>query len=352
VTQINESIWLDLFTAGAISFGLAYYLLKKLNQYFELKSQRALANFAMISFGFSVYQTLNELIVYPMQGLATNYSRLSDHIIYGMLSIPAIMLGVAKLIGLRKSGATKSESFAAKTKRVFSNSSHSEQFYSEALDEYESRRRKRGLYARLYSQYKGDESLVKAEYLKVRVNELSSASVKLQDSYKTAPRHLPIGNSNSDEFKSPLSLLIGSQAFMWTVIVTVVLAVSWYFVEGGGRFGWHGRLPSEVPLQGYDVHISDGKTPCNYRKTGIKISFAPNATNHKVIVNTSDASGSDTRTLTLEECVVTDRQHWLCFVEKNYWYYSGSISKENGEFRYAVNADTKVDKCQLPVLFK
>ena len=44
-----------------------------------------------------------------------------------------------------------------------------EEIWEKVLDEYDSAERKKGLYAKLYAEFDGDESKVKAQYLKTRV---------------------------------------------------------------------------------------------------------------------------------------------------------------------------------------
>lgn len=50
---------------------------------------------------------------------------------------------------------------------------HSEDFWANALEEYESSARRPGLYARFFSQSQGNEAVAKASYLKHRVEELT-----------------------------------------------------------------------------------------------------------------------------------------------------------------------------------
>ena len=60
-----------------------------------------------------------------------------------------------------------------KTSAPRKNMSIFDELYLKALDEYESGTKDRALYARLYAENDGDEALVKAKYIKHRVEQMS-----------------------------------------------------------------------------------------------------------------------------------------------------------------------------------
>jgi hypothetical protein len=51
-------------------------------------------------------------------------------------------------------------------------------YWSKAINEFESTARDRGLYAKLYSQYSGDEIRIKAEYLRLRSKTINDRNTK------------------------------------------------------------------------------------------------------------------------------------------------------------------------------
>jgi hypothetical protein len=52
-------------------------------------------------------------------------------------------------------------------------SSVENEIWEQVLDEFETRKRKRSLYAKLFSHYDGDQNKIKSEYMKIRFDEIS-----------------------------------------------------------------------------------------------------------------------------------------------------------------------------------
>jgi hypothetical protein len=100
--QLNTTTALATAVLSAvIGFGLAFYIERKLSSGMQKKSQKILTSIAMISFGYGLMATLNEVIGFPLQGLSIRYDKLAVFVVANMLFLPIIFLAIAKLIGLK-----------------------------------------------------------------------------------------------------------------------------------------------------------------------------------------------------------------------------------------------------------
>lgn len=350
------------------AFGISYLIAQQVEEHYALKDFKKLIVLTSISFGLGFTHILNHLFAGGVENIAIK-SFLT------LLVFPSLFTGI--IIYLRNKKANKIElsnierqrmdavSRTAKTseyqkrksasettfpyKSNHQNSNLIENYYEKAIEEFESRKRKRGLFAKLYSEHNGNEGLVKAEYLKIRAEQFkkedafssTNGEVKANSLTKASTS---LNHSITINYKS----LIGSQMFLWITIIIVTLTLSFLLLpENRYRFSSSNKISA-----GYEVHVSNGKPPCTFRNSGANAIFNVNIAQHKVLVTTQNIDGTDRRNTTLESCVVTDEQHWICLTEKENWYYEGSISKENGEFRYSVKAIDNGDRCHLPVIFK
>jgi hypothetical protein len=104
--QLNTTSALATAVISAIiGFGLAFYIERKLSGGMQKKSQKILTSIAMISFGYGLMATLNEVIGFPLQGLSIRYDKLAVFVVANMLFLPIIFLAIAKLIGLKNKTA-------------------------------------------------------------------------------------------------------------------------------------------------------------------------------------------------------------------------------------------------------
>ena len=200
--QLNTTTALaTALISAVIGFGLAFYIERKLSGGLQNKSQKILTSIAMISFGYGLMATLNEVIGFPLQGLQIRYDKLVGYVIFNMLLIPIVLLVMAKLMGLKvKAGEptisnyeqpTKTRTSSVKlksngnltndtTKQNFKNNIKSDDIlWEEALEEFESRHRIKGLYAKLYTQHDGNEQRIKSQYLKERFEQLKKQQKKI-----------------------------------------------------------------------------------------------------------------------------------------------------------------------------
>jgi len=201
--QLNTTTALaTALISAVIGFGLAFYIERKLSGGLQNKSQKILTSIAMISFGYGLMATLNEVIGFPLQGLQIRYDKLVGYVIFNMLLIPIVLLVMAKLMGLKvKAGEptisnyeqpTKTRTSSVKlksngnltndtTKQNFKNNIKSDDIlWEEALEEFESRHRIKGLYAKLYTQHDGNEQRIKSQYLKERFEQLKKQQKETQ----------------------------------------------------------------------------------------------------------------------------------------------------------------------------
>jgi hypothetical protein len=183
--------------SAVLGFGLAFYIQRILNSRMQKKSQRLLVYIAMISFGIGLTAFLNELIGFPLQGLQIRHEKLVGYVIFNMLLIPIILLVLAKLIGLKvKAGDIDLKTQNSEHVPIVINSSKISPLnsfqehtldleptldsWNEALNEYGSEQRNNGLWAKLFADNAGVESMTKAQYLRIRASEISMHNSKKQ----------------------------------------------------------------------------------------------------------------------------------------------------------------------------
>jgi hypothetical protein len=100
--QLNTTAALvTAIVSAVIGFGLAFYIEKKLSGNMQKKSQKILTSIAMISFGYGLMATLNEVIGFPLQGLQIRSDKLIVYVIANMLFLPIIFISIAKFIGAK-----------------------------------------------------------------------------------------------------------------------------------------------------------------------------------------------------------------------------------------------------------
>lgn len=98
--QLNTtSAFATAFMSAVIGFGLAFYIERKLSKNMQKKSQKIFTSMAMVSFGYGLTATLNEVIGFPLQGLNVKYEKLIGYFLVSMLFLPVIFFAIAKLIG-------------------------------------------------------------------------------------------------------------------------------------------------------------------------------------------------------------------------------------------------------------
>lgn len=98
--QINTNgALITALISAVIGFGLAFYIERKLSGGLQKKSQKILTSIAMMSFGYGLMMTLNEVIGYSLQGLQIRYDKLAISVGLNVFLLPIIFLFVAKLIG-------------------------------------------------------------------------------------------------------------------------------------------------------------------------------------------------------------------------------------------------------------
>lgn len=84
--------------SACIGFGLAFYIERKISASMQKKSQKTLVAIAMISFGYGLMATLNEVVGFPMQGLNIRYDKLVTYVLVNMLMLPVIFIAIAKFM--------------------------------------------------------------------------------------------------------------------------------------------------------------------------------------------------------------------------------------------------------------
>jgi hypothetical protein len=84
-----------IISAG-IGFGLAFFIERKISANMQKKSQKTLVAIAMLSFGYGLMATLNEVFGFPLQGLNIRYDKLVAYVLVNILILPIIFILIAK----------------------------------------------------------------------------------------------------------------------------------------------------------------------------------------------------------------------------------------------------------------
>lgn len=84
--------------SAGIGFGLAFYIERKISASMQKKSQKTLVAIAMISFGYGLMATLNEVVGFPLQGLNIRYDKLVAYVLVNILILPVIFIAIAKFM--------------------------------------------------------------------------------------------------------------------------------------------------------------------------------------------------------------------------------------------------------------
>ena len=87
--------------SAGIGFGLAFYIERKISASMQKKSQKTLVALAMISFGYGLMATLNEVVGFPLQGLNIRYDKLVAYVLVNILILPVIFIAIAKFMATK-----------------------------------------------------------------------------------------------------------------------------------------------------------------------------------------------------------------------------------------------------------
>ena len=90
----------------------------------------------------------------------------------------------------------------SKNNSTLSPKKNDEELWEAAIEEYDSPMRKKGLYAKIYSQKNGNESLVKAEYIKERFEQLKEEEIERRKEKNKIESEYNKNQSAEDSIKS------------------------------------------------------------------------------------------------------------------------------------------------------
>lgn len=166
---------------------VATFIFKKLKPLYETKFQRALLVMLVFSLGYGTADVVNELVGSPLQGLQIRTDKVLQNVIANLTILPAVLWGILFLSNRKKKEQKVSERATDRQEtdqKVTSNkqketenfSQDSLHFWEQALAEYEGETRNKGLWAKLYSEFNGNENSVKAQYISVRAQQLEKKS--------------------------------------------------------------------------------------------------------------------------------------------------------------------------------
>jgi hypothetical protein len=141
----------------------SFFLERKISKLLQTKVQKVLLAIACTLFGIGLIGVLNELIVMPLSGLPTRGQALFKYGFFNILVFP-LLIGVIIWI-LKK----KDIHFPRKNQP-------SEDLYAQAMNEVDVGGRVDGLWAKCFAEASGDERVAKAQYIKIRVQQLQQES--------------------------------------------------------------------------------------------------------------------------------------------------------------------------------
>ena len=215
----------------AIGFAVGYFIFKLTIEkwYGEKRKFSTVAKFnyqlgriacitVMLGFG----QIANELLF-----VIFNESQIRSHKIeLGLFTLLAFPI-LAVLVGVVRNLFANKENTFEDTKNHFDIKSQSKTddiFWEMAITEYEENRRK-GLYARLFTENNGDENKIKSQYIKIRkeeiANELSSVNYYTENTTKSNLQD----NKKSDDKEIKATEVLGlAWLFIWRIWVLIVIS--------------------------------------------------------------------------------------------------------------------------------
>jgi hypothetical protein len=240
MSELNTTAALSTaLLSSAAGFGLAFYIAAKINKGMLSKSQKVLVYVAMTSFGLGLMGVLNELIGFPLQGLSIRGVKVLQYVVANIFIFPIVFLAIAYFLKKRMKQNETGDGFSQALKlgrnKIIINrlpaTDDTDIYFEKAIIEYDSSDRMKGLYARLFSSHYGNENEVKAEYLKIRAEQLRQDELgfandtmnQTEKSYKksnVANQFTEVANLFSEKvFKSS----VYSQVFLFLSIVAFII---------------------------------------------------------------------------------------------------------------------------------
>jgi hypothetical protein len=180
-----------------IGIGIAYIFYTKTSNKLVKKWHQTLHMIGAISISLGVMAIANEYLCYEYLGLEFRGEFVVGKLLTNFILFPLIIY-LPILASMKFSGnnfETRSESDGVQ-----------DEIWLSALNEFESTQRDRALYAKLLAEYDGNENIIKAKYIKIKVKEKS----KKEANQKI---HKPIKNtwgeydSDVQEVKNPYDKL-------------------------------------------------------------------------------------------------------------------------------------------------
>ncbi|MBD8049404.1 tetratricopeptide repeat protein [Limnohabitans radicicola] len=220
------SAFIPVLIASILGFGAAFYFAKRLRQKYKSKVQSALILILMISIGIGLTGIFNELISFPLAGLKIRYEKIVQFIIANLIVFPAVLWGIIVMLGKAKteessqaglrdlsngnagfnklqpnkiplmedaysaiSTGEERDKFESKVGDALNDSSKPDVkvhdlsneeinlLYATALEEIESNRKDKGVWAKSLAQSEGDIKRAEAKYIEERFTALKSKAV-------------------------------------------------------------------------------------------------------------------------------------------------------------------------------
>jgi hypothetical protein len=198
--------------AVVFGFGAAFWIGSRAFKIRESMGQRTCAWIFTISLAIGLTGLINEYVGMPMQGLRTDYSKVVSYVFINSVLIPLIAWITYIFLSPKERGGQSEKSPTMSSTPVAANIStkvapiqhndavgkvgrfamekHSSDTTKEptlaqweaARIEYDSVSRHGGLWAKLFSQYEGDETRIRAAYYRIRAAEIAVSPHNKADS--------------------------------------------------------------------------------------------------------------------------------------------------------------------------
>ncbi len=170
--EINTgSAFASAAIAAAIGFGTTFYVASKVNKSFTRKWSRTLNHMAAASAGYGLTAVINEILGWLFISLPIRQSHIAVIAIANIVTVPGILMLIARLIQSR----SKIGSSDSKTKNKTFDREHvgeiEDECWEAAARELDGVRNQ-AIWARAFSEAHGDESKARAIYIGLRASRI------------------------------------------------------------------------------------------------------------------------------------------------------------------------------------
>ena len=180
-----------------IGIGIAYIFYTKTSKKLVKKWHKTLHMIGAISISLGVMAIANEYLCHEYLGLEFRGEFVVGKILTNFILFPLIVY-----LPILASMKFRGSSFETRSER----NGVQDEIWLSALNEFESAQRDRALYAKLLAEYDGNENIIKAKYIKIKVQEKSKKE-EIQKIHKPVKNLYNEYDSDVQEVNNPYDKL-------------------------------------------------------------------------------------------------------------------------------------------------